>query len=67
MCGHVIIGDYTHISSLVCTRQGVTVGSRVLVGIGSMVTKDMPDNVVVMGSPAKPICQNVFNVGRSVR
>ena len=60
MCGHVKIGDYTQLSTMVCIREGVTVGSRVLVGMGSVVTKDIPDNLVVMGSPAKPICENVF-------
>lgn len=60
MFGQVKIGDYTHLSSLVCIREGVTIGSRVLVSMGSVVTKDMPDNVVVTGSPAKPICENIF-------
>jgi hypothetical protein len=39
---------------------------RVLVSMGSVVTKDMPDNVVVKGSPAKPICENIFEVSDSI-
>jgi len=58
--GRAKIGDYTQLSSMVCIREGVTVGSRVLVGTGAIVTKDIPDNMVAMGSPAKPICENVF-------
>lgn len=58
--GHVTIGDYTMISSLVCIRQSVTIGNRVLVGMGSIVDKNIPGNVVATGSPAKPICENVF-------
>jgi UDP-3-O-[3-hydroxymyristoyl] glucosamine N-acyltransferase len=34
---------------------GVTVGRNSVVGAGSVVTKDVPDNVVVAGQPAKLI------------
>ncbi len=34
---------------------GVTIGSNVVVGAGSVVTKDVPDNVVVTGNPARII------------
>ena len=34
---------------------GVTIGENSLVGAGSVVTKDVPDNVVVAGNPAKII------------
>ncbi len=34
---------------------GVTIGEKALVGAGSVVTKDVPDNVVVAGNPAKTI------------
>ena len=32
---------------------GVTIGRNSIVGAGSIVTKDVPDNVVVAGNPAK--------------
>lgn len=34
---------------------GVTIGDNVVVGAGSVVTKDLPDNVVVAGNPARVI------------
>jgi maltose O-acetyltransferase len=34
---------------------GVTIGDNVVVGAGSVVTKDVPDNVVVAGNPARVI------------
>lgn len=34
---------------------GVTIGNRVTVGAGAVVTKDVPDDVVVAGNPAKVI------------
>lgn len=39
--------------SVVC--PGVTIGNNVVVAAGAVVTKDVPDNVVVGGNPAKII------------
>lgn len=33
----------------------MTIGNRVIVGAGSVVTHDIPDDVVVAGNPAKVI------------
>jgi len=32
---------------------GITIGKNSLIGAGSVVTKDVPDNTVVVGNPAK--------------
>ena len=32
---------------------GITIGSNARIGAGSVVTKDVPDNVLVLGNPAK--------------
>jgi len=34
---------------------GVTIGNRVIIGAGSVVTKNIPDNSVAVGSPARVI------------
>ena len=57
--GSVQIGDYTWIAPHVCIREGISIGSHVLVGMGSVVTKDIGDNLVVMGIPAKEIRKNL--------
>jgi UDP-2-acetamido-3-amino-2,3-dideoxy-glucuronate N-acetyltransferase len=39
-------------STLLC---GITIGSKAIVGAGSVVTKDIPDNAIAAGVPAKII------------
>lgn len=46
---HVFIG----INSII--MPGVTIGSNVVIGAGSVVTKDIPDNSVAVGVPAKVV------------
>ncbi|MEC5423493.1 sugar O-acetyltransferase [Virgibacillus sp. C22-A2] len=51
----VIIGDNVWIGGRAVINPGLTVGNNVVIGSGSVVTKDVPDNVVVGGNPAKVI------------
>lgn len=37
----------------VTVLKGVSIGSNCVVGANSLVTKDIPNNVVAAGSPAK--------------
>lgn len=34
---------------------GVKIGNRVVIGAGSVVTKDIPDNLLAVGNPCKVI------------
>ncbi|MBO4601742.1 MAG: sugar O-acetyltransferase, partial [Salinivirgaceae bacterium] len=34
---------------------GVTIGNRCIIGAGSVVTKDIPDDCLAVGNPAKVI------------
>ena len=36
-------------------NPGVTIGNNVVIASGAVVTKDVPDNVIVGGNPAKVI------------
>jgi len=47
-----IIGNNVRIGSNV-TILPVKIGNNVIIGAGSVVTKDVPDNVVIKGNPAK--------------
>ena len=47
------IGDYSQVSLSACIRNKVEVGKNVLVGMGSVVTKNISDDKIVFGVPAK--------------
>lgn len=49
------IGDNCWIGSNVTVVPGVTIGNNVIIGAGSVVTKDIPDNVVAVGVPCRVI------------
>lgn len=54
--GCVNFGDNVFVGTGAKIFYGVNVGSNVIIGAGSMVIKDVPDNSVVRGVPAKKIC-----------
>jgi sugar O-acyltransferase (sialic acid O-acetyltransferase NeuD family) len=58
LCGNVTIGEYSFIGANSVIKQGVSIGKNVVVGAGSVVIKNIPDNSVVIGNPAKPFKQN---------
>ena len=54
--GRVTIGDNVFIGAESVVLPGVTIGSNVIIGANSTVIHDVPDGVVVAGSPARVIC-----------
>lgn len=54
IAGSARIGDRTSIGPRVCIRENITIGNTVTIDAGSVVHKDVPDNSVVAGSPARP-------------
>ncbi len=51
------IGDSVWLGANVVVNPGVRIGNNVVVGSNSVVTKDIPDNVIVVGNPAKVLRQ----------
>ena len=49
----IVIGDDVWIGGGGIVLAGVTIGDRSVIGAGSVVTKDVPSDVVVVGNPAK--------------
>jgi UDP-3-O-[3-hydroxymyristoyl] glucosamine N-acyltransferase len=55
LCGSCKIGTRTWISASVCVKNGVRIGDDVTIGMGSVVTKDVPDKQTWVGNPAKEL------------
>ncbi len=53
--GRVVIGNNVFIGADALILPNVKIGDNVIVGAGAVVTKDIPDNSVVAGVPAKVI------------
>jgi sugar O-acyltransferase (sialic acid O-acetyltransferase NeuD family) len=53
--GNVSIGRSAEIGSGAVILPGNKVGHNTLIGAGSVVTEDMPDGMVCMGMPCKPV------------
>ena len=51
----VTIGDGTWVGARAMILPGVTIGKRVVVAAGSVVTRDVPDDVLVAGNPARVV------------
>lgn len=51
----VTIGDHVWIGGHCCILPGVTIGNNAIIGAGSVVTKDIPENVVAAGNPCRII------------
>ena len=51
----VKIGNNVHVGVNSIIMPGVTIGNNVIIGCGAIVTKDIPDNSVAVGVPARVI------------
>ncbi len=51
--GHATIGEATYIGLNVPIKDRVSIGSHSIIGMGSAVIRDIPDNVIALGNPAR--------------
>ena len=54
----VTIGDNVWIGGGVIIMPGVSIGNNVVIGAGSVVTEDIPDDVIAYGSPCRVVREN---------
>lgn len=53
------VGNHVWIGTRVTILKGVTIGDNAIIAAGSVVTKDVPNNTIVAGVPAKIIKTNI--------
>lgn len=53
--GPITIGDNTWLGGGVTVCPGVTIGANSVIGTGSVVTRDVPEGVVAVGTPARVV------------
>lgn len=60
----VVIEDNVWLGEFVSVLPGVTIGKGTIVGANSVVSKNLPQNVIAVGTPAKPIKKYNFETQR---
>jgi len=58
ICGGAVVGEKCWIAPNSVVKEKVRIGNRVTVGLGSVVLKDVEDDLIVAGVPAKPLKRN---------
>jgi acetyltransferase-like isoleucine patch superfamily enzyme len=59
-----VVGAYASIGGGAVILPGVTIGRHAVIGAGAVVTKDVPDNEVWVGNPARALYRNNVKVIR---
>lgn len=55
IAGHCNIGEGTYIGLSVPVKEETIIGNNVVIGMGSVVVRDIPDDVIAIGNPARPM------------
>lgn len=58
LSGNVHIGEGSYIAIGVPVKQGTRIGKNSVIGMGSVVVRDIPDFVIAMGNPARALRRN---------
>jgi acetyltransferase-like isoleucine patch superfamily enzyme len=56
---HTYIGERCFIGMRSIILPGIKIGNDVIIGAGSIVTKDVPSNCLVAGNPARLVRENI--------
>ncbi|MCE7743399.1 MAG: UDP-3-O-(3-hydroxymyristoyl)glucosamine N-acyltransferase [Candidatus Heimdallarchaeota archaeon] len=64
--GSVKIGDNVWVAPNVSIRENLKIGSNSLIGISSVIIRDVPADSVIVGNPGKPISKAKLKSGKEV-
>lgn len=53
--GCVLIDDFVEVGTAAAIKQGLTIGKGAMLGMGGVLTKNIPNNLVFAGNPAKKL------------
>jgi acetyltransferase-like isoleucine patch superfamily enzyme len=53
--GPIVVGDYAWLGTGVIVLSGVNIGPGAVIAAGSVVTRDIPENAIATGSPARVV------------
>lgn len=56
--GHVFVGSDCYLGVNACIKESTTIGSETIIGMGSVVLKNIPNEMIAMGNPARPMRVN---------
>jgi len=57
LAGGVELGDLVWVGAGACMKQLLSAGPGALIGMGAVVTKDVPPGATVVGNPARPLAR----------
>lgn len=57
--GASTIGENSYIGMGVSIKEGKKIGKDTIIGMGSVVYDDIPDEVIALGNPARPMRKNI--------
>jgi len=65
VAGNCEIGSRTFLAINVCMKQGITIGDSSIIGMASVVYRNLPNDIIALGNPARVMKKNekksVFN------
>jgi sugar O-acyltransferase (sialic acid O-acetyltransferase NeuD family) len=58
VAGNCLVGNCSFLAINVILKQGVRIGSNSIIGMASVVYKDIPNDIIALGNPARPMKNN---------